>query len=75
MECNIGEKGKAARLKLGIFAVICSGILALTLLMGVFEGTFLWLAVAGSAFGGAFSIWEARAGWCIVRAMGFKTPL
>lgn len=75
MECNIGEKGKAARLKLGIFTVICSGLLALTLLLGVFEGTFLWLAVAGSAFGGAFAIWEARAGWCIVRAMGFKTPL
>lgn len=75
MECNIGEKGKAARLKLGIFTLICSGILALTLLLGIFEGSFLWLAVAGSAFGGAFSIWEARAGWCIVRAMGFKTPL
>ena len=75
MECNIGEKGKAARLKLGIFTIICSGLLALTLLLGVFEGTFLWLAVAGSSFGGAFAIWEARAGWCIVRAMGFKTPL
>ena len=75
MECNIGEKGKAARLKLGIFTLICSGILALTLLLGIFEGSFLWVAVAGSAFGGAFSIWEARAGWCIVRAMGFKTPL
>ena len=75
MECNIGEKGKAARLKLGIFTIICSGLLALTLLLGVLEGTFLWLAVAGSAFGGAFAIWEARAGWCIVRAMGFKTPL
>jgi hypothetical protein len=24
---------------------------------------------------GVFAIFEARAGWCIVRAMGFKTPI
>ena len=28
-----------------------------------------WLA------GGAFAVFEARAGWCAVRAMGFRTPL
>ena len=75
MECNIGAKGKAARLRLGIMALIGSALLAATVLLGILEGTFWWLAVAGSTFGGAFSIWEARAGWCIVRAMGFKTPL
>jgi len=25
--------------------------------------------------GGAFAIFEARAGWCALRAMGIKTPL
>ena len=75
MECNIGEEGKAARLRLGLMAVIGSALLAAIVLLGYLEGTFWWLAVAGSAFGGAFSIWEARAGWCIVRALGFKTPL
>ena len=30
---------------------------------------------AGSTFGGAFAIFEARKGWCIVRAIGIKTPL
>jgi len=34
-----------------------------------------WYAVAGGIFGGAFAIFEARAGWCIVRAIGIKTPL
>ena len=24
---------------------------------------------------GAFAVFEARAGWCVVRAMGFKTPM
>ena len=75
MECNIGEKGKAARLKLGIIAVLGGLILAGIILTGILEGTFWWLGVAGGIFGGAFSIWEARAGWCIVRALGFKTPL
>ena len=75
MECNIGAKGKAARLKVGIMALIGSALLAATVLLANLEGAFWWIAVAGSAFGGAFSIWEARAGWCIVRAIGFKTPL
>lgn len=75
MQCNIGAKGKAARLRLGLMAVIGSALLASIVLLGYLEGTFWWLAVGGSAFGGAFSIWEARAGWCIVRALGFKTPL
>ena len=30
-------------------------------------------AVVAAVIGGAFSIFEARAGWCIVRALGFKT--
>lgn len=34
-----------------------------------------WLTVAGLTLGGAFAIYEARAGWCVVRAMGIRTPL
>ena len=75
MECNIGAKGKADRLKLGIAAVLGGLVLAGIILSGILEGTFWWLCVAGAVFGGAFSMWEARAGWCVVRAMGFKTPL
>ena len=75
MECNIGAKGKAARLKLGIAAVLGGLVLAGIILSGILEGTFWWLCVAGAVFGGGFSMWEARAGWCVVRAMGFKTPL
>ena len=75
MQCNIGAKGKAARLKLGIMAVIGSLMLTGLILAGVFSGTLWWFAAGCVAFGGAFSIWEARAGWCIVRAIGIKTPL
>jgi len=27
-----------------------------------------------SIMGGLFAIWEAREGWCVVRAIGIKTP-
>ena len=75
MECNIGAKGKAARLRLGLMALAGALALAVVILGGFVEGTIWWYAVAATAFGGLFAIWEARAGWCIVRAMGFKTPL
>ena len=75
MECNIGAKGKAARLRLGLMALAGALALAIVILTGFVEGTIWWYAVSATAFGGLFAIWEARAGWCIVRAMGFKTPL
>ncbi len=75
MQCNIDARGKAARLKMGILALIGSLILSGLILGGVFEGQIWWFMAGSSAIGGAFAIFEARAGWCIVRAMGFKTPL
>ena len=32
----------------------------------------LWVPIISALGGGAFAIFEARAGWCIVRAMGFE---
>jgi hypothetical protein len=34
----------------------------------------LWAGLAALA-GGGFAIFEGLNGWCIVRAMGFKTPM
>jgi len=75
MQCNIGAKGKAARLRLGIIAIAGAAILGGLILGGVLSSSYWWYPFAAITFGGAFSIFEARAGWCIVRAMGFKTPL
>ena len=75
MRCNIGAKGKAVRLRLGLMALAGALALAAVVATGFLEGVIWWYAVAATAFGGLFTIWEARAGWCIVRAMGFKTPL
>jgi len=75
MECNIDRKGRLARLYSGILAIALGIILALLTYVSVLPATIGWLAVAGSIFGGAFAIFEARKGWCIVRAVGIKTPL
>ena len=75
MECNIGAKGKLARLVTGIMAIGFALVLALLIVVGALSSTLWWYGVAAIAFGGAFAIWEARAGWCIVRAIGIKTPL
>tara|TARA_B100000925_G_scaffold278095_1_gene246637 strand:+ start:509 stop:823 length:315 start_codon:yes stop_codon:yes gene_type:complete len=75
MECNIDQKGRLARLYTGIAAIVFGIALALLTYLSVIPATLGWLAVAGSIFGGAFAIFEARKGWCIVRAVGIKTPL
>ena len=73
LECNIDAQGKAFRLAIGIASVIGGIALSMLLATNLIPYPILWLGVAGSIVGGAFSIWEARAGWCVVRALGFKT--
>ena len=74
-ECNIDDRGKAARMKLGIRLVTISLILAALTHFEIIPTPLGWLATAASLGGGAFTIWEARMGWCVVRAMGFKTKI
>ena len=73
--CNIDAAGKAARLRGGIMAVIGGAVMGIGILTGIVAGPFWWLATAGAFAGGAFSIFDARAGWCVVRALGIRTPL
>lgn len=75
MQCNIGAKGKAVRLKLGIRALSVAAVLCGFILGGILTSTYWWYLFGAITFGGAFTIFEARAGWCVVRAMGFETPL
>ena len=75
LECNIDARGKAVRMKLGIRLVILSLILAALTYFGFIPATLGWLLAGGTFFGGAFTIWESRKGWCAIRAMGFKTKI
>ena len=74
-ECNIDARGKAARLRMGMLGVAGGILLGLTTLAGILPSNIGYVMAAGSIGGGAFAMWEARMGWCVVRAMGFKTRL
>ena len=74
-ECNIDARGKAVRMKLGIRLVILSLILAALTYFGFIPATLGWLLAGGSFVGGAFTIWESRMGWCVIRATGFRTKI
>tara|TARA_B100000900_G_C20590144_1_gene721261 strand:+ start:399 stop:632 length:234 start_codon:yes stop_codon:yes gene_type:complete len=73
--CNLDAKGRAVRFLTGIFAILAGLVMALLVLQGTLSIEMYGIAIAGSIVGGLFAMWEAREGWCIVRAMGIKTPL
>ena len=74
LECNIDARGKAVRLRLGIMGVLSSIGLAVACLL-VSAPDLAWIVPAGAFVGGAFAIFEGRTGWCVVRALGFRTPI
>jgi hypothetical protein len=74
-ECNIDARGKAYRFKLGIMGVVAGLVLAAAFYISGIEGEIPWLISLGFTGGGAFAIFEAWTGWCVVRALGFRTPL
>tara|TARA_Y100000768_G_scaffold231355_1_gene174772 strand:+ start:339 stop:572 length:234 start_codon:yes stop_codon:yes gene_type:complete len=73
--CNIDAKGRVVRFLTGILAILAGFILAILIAQGTLSSETYGLVVAGSIVGGAFAMWEAREGWCLVRALGIKTPL
>ena len=69
MQCNIDAKGKATRLVIGLAMVIVG---ATALLVWQLNNLAWWLALACIGCG-VFAVIEGWSGWCVVRAMGFKT--
>ena len=74
LRCNIDSRGKLARL---IYGVVLIGIGAVLLYTWAFPaGTFwAWVISILCILGGAFAVFEAWAGWCVMRALGFRTPM
>lgn len=73
MKCNIDSKGKAVRLIWGLGMLALATVLAGLILLDVVGGGWAWAGVVALGLMGAFGIYEARHGWCAVRAMGIKT--
>ena len=75
MQCNIDARGKRARLISGIIVLAIAVVLLILRAIGTLEGGWPWIAGGALLAIGLFQVWEARAGWCVMRAMGFKTPM
>jgi VIT1/CCC1 family predicted Fe2+/Mn2+ transporter len=74
LTCNIDQRGKVARLIYGIVMIIAAVLVIAFWAIGT-GGWLPWSIVVVLLLFGAFSIFEARRGWCAVRAMGFKTRM
>jgi hypothetical protein len=74
LTCNIEARGKRARLIIGIVQLVAA--IGVAGLWGWPTGSRLaWILASLLMVGGAFTVFEARAGWCALRAMGIKTRI
>lgn len=75
MHCNIDAKGRAVRLIIGAVAAMLGSGFALAWLFS--DGLLRWPLYAGLGLlaAGIVGILEGWAGWCVVRAMGFRTRI
>ena len=74
LQCNIDSKGKLARMIYGIVFVVAGTVVLVAWALP--SGALIpWVVAIAMILGGGFAIFEARAGWCVIRAMGFKTPI
>jgi hypothetical protein len=72
LACNIDSAGKAHRFRIGLVLVAIAAVVALAWAVP-FGSRLGWVVAGALGLGGGFSLFEARAGWCVVRAMGFRT--
>lgn len=71
MTCNIDSRGRLVRALVGLVLIGA----ALILVFALPPAGWRRALVVALTLGGIFCLFEARAGWCAVRAMGMKTRL
>ncbi len=74
LKSNIDRRGRIARGASGTLFLVIAGVLAFV--KTDWDPAWLrWTLCVLAALFGAFQIFEAAVGWCIMRALGFKTPM
>jgi hypothetical protein len=73
MQCNIDAKGKAVRLVAGICCILAGVLLLILHQSGAASGLGWLIASVVLVAMGVFAMFESWAGWCALRAMGFRT--
>ncbi len=74
LTCNIDRAGRWARGLSGVLFLLIAAIILMRWIDIGNAGLRWTVGIVAAAFG-AFQIFEALVGWCITRAMGFKTPM
>ena len=74
LTCNIDARGKAVRLGIGLFGLFAGGMLLFLWALPSRAPT-AWAVTVAVLLTAAFAVFEARAGWCVVRALGFRTRI
>ena len=70
MTCNIDARGRLLRAMIGLVLIIAAlGLVFVLPPTGWRRALVVVLSLAG-----VFCVFEARLGWCAVRALGIKTP-
>lgn len=73
LTCNIDHRGAKAR---RIWGALCLAVALASAGAAFLENIgWLWILAAASAAAAALAFYEARKKWCVMRAIGIKTPL
>lgn len=72
--CNIDARGREHRYRVGRI-LLGSGALVAGGGSYWIPGKLPWLLGGALLVAGLFTLFEARSGWCLARALGFKTRL
>jgi hypothetical protein len=74
LQCNIDRRGKLLRMVYGLTLAI-AGIAMMFFWARHRDSVFPWILSSAITLGGAFAIFESLVGWCVVRALGYKTSI
>ena len=72
--CNIDQRGRQYRYRIGAWLLLL-GVIGGGLGAFVLNARVSWIVGGVLVLGGLVSWFEAHRGWCVARAMGFKTRI
>ena len=75
MQCNIDQRGRTLRVAAGMVVDGGGVLLVFLAALGIIEGTWPYIVGVAAMIGGSFMLFEGLRGWCVLRALGIRTPL
>lgn len=74
LACNIDAPGREHRSRVGRISCACGALVA-GLGPSLWPGKLPWVLGGLLVVAGLFKLFEARSGWCAMRALGVKTRI